>query len=95
MTDIVERLRRLYVDAGTNHVQEAADTIESLRTKVAFLEQDQSIPAGWQLARTDDIKFCIDAIREWGAYASAYAVEKWNLAGDIKRAKAMLAAPKP
>lgn len=33
--DIVERLRRLYVDAGTNYVQEAADTIERLRAEVA------------------------------------------------------------
>ena len=31
MSDIVERLRRLYVQNGTNYVQEAADEIERLR----------------------------------------------------------------
>jgi hypothetical protein len=33
MTDIVDRLRRLYRDQGTSYVQEAADTIERLRAE--------------------------------------------------------------
>ncbi len=33
MSDIVERLRRLYVQNGTNYVQEAADEIERLRAE--------------------------------------------------------------
>ena len=34
MTDITERLRSLYVQHGTNYVQEAAREIESLRAEV-------------------------------------------------------------
>lgn len=30
MTDLIERLRRLYVQHGTNYVQESADEIERL-----------------------------------------------------------------
>ena len=33
MTDITERLRRLYVQDGTNYVQEAADLIDKLRAE--------------------------------------------------------------
>ena len=33
MTDITERLRRLYVQDGTNYVQEAADLIVCLRAE--------------------------------------------------------------
>ena len=33
MTDITERLRRIYVAEGANYVQEAADTIDKLRTE--------------------------------------------------------------
>ena len=35
MTDITERLRRLYVQHGTDYVQEAADWIERLRAELA------------------------------------------------------------
>jgi len=38
MTDITERLRRLYVQDGTNYVQEAANAIEQLRA-----ERDQLV----------------------------------------------------
>jgi len=38
MTDITERLRRLYVADGTNYVQEAANAIEQLRA-----ERDQLV----------------------------------------------------
>jgi phage shock protein A len=31
MSDLIERLRRLYTQHGTNYVQEAADEIERLR----------------------------------------------------------------
>lgn len=37
MTDIVDRLRSLYVQHGTNYVQEAADVIEAMRTDNATL----------------------------------------------------------
>lgn len=39
MSDLIERLRRLYVQNGTNYVQEAADEIERLRA-VAQHEAD-------------------------------------------------------
>jgi hypothetical protein len=39
MTDITERLRRLYVQDGTNYVTEAADTIDNLRAKQARADQ--------------------------------------------------------
>ena len=35
MTDITERLRRIYVTSGANYVQEAADTIQKLRAELA------------------------------------------------------------
>ena len=35
MTDITERLRRIYVASGANYVQEAADTIQKLRAEIA------------------------------------------------------------
>ena len=38
MTDITERLRRIYVAEGANYVQEAADTIDKLRA-----ERDQLV----------------------------------------------------
>ena len=38
MTDITERLRRIYVAEGTNYVQEAADLIDKLRA-----ERDQLV----------------------------------------------------
>jgi hypothetical protein len=38
MTDITERLRRLYVQDGTNYVQEAANAIEQL-----LAERDQLV----------------------------------------------------
>lgn len=40
MTDITERLRRLYVQDGTNYVQEAADTIDKLRAERDALVND-------------------------------------------------------
>ena len=32
----------------------------------------------------------IDSVESWGAYASPYFQEKWDLAGDIKRLQAVL-----
>ena len=40
MTDITERLRRIYVAEGTNYVQEAADLIERLRAERDALVND-------------------------------------------------------
>lgn len=40
MTDITERLRRLYVQDGTNYVQEAADLIDKLRAERDALVND-------------------------------------------------------
>lgn len=40
MTDITERLRRLYVQDGTNYVQEAADLIDKLRAERDRLVND-------------------------------------------------------
>jgi hypothetical protein len=40
MTDITERLRRLYVQDGTNYVQEAADLIVCLRAERKALVND-------------------------------------------------------
>ena len=39
MTDITERLRRLYVQHGTDYVQAAADEIERLRAELADISQ--------------------------------------------------------
>ena len=51
MTDITTRLRRLYVQDGTNYVQEAADTIDKLRAERDRLLHDvHSCHAGCQKA---------------------------------------------
>jgi hypothetical protein len=49
MTDITERLRRLYVQDGTNYVQEAADLIECLRAERKALVNDITAERdGWK-----------------------------------------------
>lgn len=40
MIDITERLERLYVENGTNYVQEAAREIRNLRAEVATLRAE-------------------------------------------------------
>ena len=40
MTDITERLRRIYVTEGANYVQEAADLIDKLRAERDALVND-------------------------------------------------------
>jgi hypothetical protein len=51
MSDITERLRRLYVQDGTNYVQEAADLIECLRAERKSMVNDvHSCHAGCQKA---------------------------------------------
>jgi len=40
MTDITERLRRIYVSEGANYVQEAADLIDKLRAERDRLVND-------------------------------------------------------
>ena len=51
MTDITERLRRLYVQDGTNYEQEAANAIEQLRAERDQLVNDvHSCHAGCQKA---------------------------------------------
>lgn len=45
MTDLPERLRRLYVPDGTNYVQEAADEIERLRAEVDALRAERDAMA--------------------------------------------------
>ena len=39
MSDITDRLERLYVDTGANYVQEAAREIRNLRAEVAGLRE--------------------------------------------------------
>jgi len=39
MSDLIERLRRLYRDTGTNYVQEAADEIERLSAIVEDMDR--------------------------------------------------------
>ena len=49
MTDITERLRRLYVQDGTNYVQEAADLIVCLRAERKALVNDITAERdGWK-----------------------------------------------
>ena len=51
MTDITERLRRIYVSEGANYVTEAADLIDKLRAERDALVNDvHSCHAGCQKA---------------------------------------------
>ena len=42
MSDLTDRLRELYVQNGTNYVQEAADEIDRLRVTVKMLMDDKA-----------------------------------------------------
>ena len=54
MTDITERLRRIYVTSGANYVQEAADTIQKLRAELAEARRDAE---RYRWLRSDDCPF--------------------------------------
>jgi DNA repair exonuclease SbcCD ATPase subunit len=42
MSNLTDRLRELYVQNGTNYVQEAADEIDRLRVTVKMLQDDKA-----------------------------------------------------
>ena len=54
--------------------------IERLRERVTVLE--------------DALREAADDIEEWGSYASDYFIKKWDLAGDVAKARAALEASK-
>lgn len=70
MTDIVDRLRSLYVQHGTNYVQEAADIIEALRTDNATLRaaiQTQAEEAAKLMRQRDELLAALeDALSIFG-----------------------------
>lgn len=51
MTTLQERLRELYVQNGTNYVQQAADRIDALEAELAALKAQE--PVAWQSLRAD------------------------------------------
>ena len=71
--DLTARLRRLYVQNGTNYVQEAADAIERLTA-----ERD---------ALRKMLLEAADEIESWGSYASDYFQNKHDLRGTVKRVR--------
>ena len=56
MSDLPERLRRLYAWNGTNHVQEAADEIERLRAEVDALRADAR---RWRFSRDNNLTYFV------------------------------------
>ena len=71
MIEITTRLRRLYVQDGTNYVQEAADELERLRLRVKALEsaitESLRIAGNWPEGAQAVLK---DALPTLGEYAA-------------------------
>lgn len=55
MSNLIERLRRLYVQNGTNYVQEAADEIERLRERLRIVADERDEHARWRAKLADDL----------------------------------------
>lgn len=67
-------------------LQKLTDERDQARDIAARLEQENAqLRAGLTEAA--------ELIASWGAYASGYFQEKWDLAGDIARTNALAAAP--
>lgn len=78
MIDIVERLLRLYVQNGTNYVQEAADEIKRLRAKVEHMEHEARTRAAAAVYCYDKKEAEVEALR-----ADA---EAWRAAQEVSGA---------
>jgi len=74
MTDITERLRRLYVQHGTDYVQEAADEIESLRAELARKDEFYT-----RLAEVHE-----GAMKMWESDERECAMKAYELAAENK-----------
>ena len=74
MSDLTDRLRGLYVQNGTNYVQEAADEIDRLRVTVNMLQDDKAALRETQAKFGQvqhDLLSQIDALREQLALAES------------------------
>jgi hypothetical protein len=74
MSDLTDRLRNLYVQNGTNYVQEAADEIDRLRVTVKMLQDDRAALRETQAKFGQvqhDLLSQIDALREQLALAES------------------------
>ena len=84
MSDIVERLRRLYVQNGTNYVQEAADEIERLRAEIDRLRAERDDNAWWRKELADKLHDRETQISNaWAALRAAGVQSETNLADAI------------
>jgi len=89
MTDITERLRRLYVQHGTDYVQEAADEIESLRAELArkdeFYTRLAEVHEGAMKMWESDERECAMKAYELAAENKGMREEVERLRHDIER----------
>lgn len=83
---------------------QSASTQEVERLRAAHIESERQLRAAWDrvaLAETqvEQLRAALAEAREdvasWGAYASDYFQEKWDLAGDLARIDAALEARTP
>ena len=92
MTDITDRLRRLYVQDGTNYVQEAANAIEQLRAeRDALVNNVHSCHAGCQKAGCVNQRLR-DALREYIAASDIILMGDDDVAAVLRFGEAEKAA---
>ena len=93
MTDITERLRRLYVQHGTDYVQAAADEIERLRAELArkdeFYTRLAEVHEGAMKMWESDERECAMKAYEMAAENKGLREEVERLRHDIERHIAM------
>ena len=86
--NLIDRLRRSYVDHGTNYVQEAADEIERLTAHDQFLADANK---QW-MADCERLTAERDAYRSWGSQNEvSFSAEIMRLKSALLGAQALIA----
>ena len=74
-------------------MQEDADHVQTLEDAAAVVAECRALEAERDALRTG-LADAIESVKSWGAYASPYFRDKWDLDADIKRLEAVLTGEK-